>query len=223
MIVRILTRLGLPTESPAICPVRAPPQLELYDSIHSETSSAHSRVPPELEVRTYLCPGALAKCYLGKKPDPQAPFTPKGSFRDRPSSSDSALEPRDHSPRGSLNHLSATISISRVHVVLDAGTVVHPDRVRAPMEGAALFGASLALAGAITARRGAIEQSNFHDYPMTHIYDAPREIVAESDELPAGVSKAGVPPFAPALCNAVFAATGTRVRTLPLSGHDLAW
>jgi len=119
-----------------------------------------------------------------------------------------------------------SISIPRVHVVLDAGTVIHPDRVRSQMEGAAIFGASLALYGEITARRGAIEQSNFHDYPMTRIYDAPREItveIVESEELPAGVGEVGVPPFAPALCNAIFAATGKRVRKLPLSRHDLSW
>ena len=118
-----------------------------------------------------------------------------------------------------------SISIPHVHVVLDAGTVVHPDRVRAQLEGAAVFGASLALYGRITARRGAIEQSNFHDYPMTRIYDAPREItveIVESDELPAGVGEVGVPPFAPALCNAIFAATGKRIRELPVSRHDLS-
>ena len=119
-----------------------------------------------------------------------------------------------------------TLSIPRVHVVIDAGTVVLPDRVRAQMEGAAVFGASLALYGEITAKAGVIEQSNFHDYPVARVHDAPREIVVEiveSDQLPAGVGEVGVPPFAPALCNAVFAATGKRIRRLPLSRHDLSW
>ena len=118
------------------------------------------------------------------------------------------------------------LSIPRVHVVIDAGTVVHPDRVRAQMEGAAVFGTSLALYGEITARNGAIEQSNFHDYPVARIYDSPREIhveLVQSDELPAGVGEVGVPPFAPALGNAIFAATGKRIRELPLSRHDLSW
>ena len=113
-----------------------------------------------------------------------------------------------------------SLSIPRVHVVIDAGTIVHPDRVRAQMEGAAVFGASLALYGEITAKGGVIEQSNFHDYPVARIYDAPREIEVEvvpSDALPAGVGEVGVPPFAPALCNAIFAATGKRIRELPLA------
>lgn len=117
------------------------------------------------------------------------------------------------------------LSIPRVHVVIDAGTVVHPDRVRAQMEGAAVFGASIALYGEITARDGAIEQSNYHDYRVARMYDAPREIHVEivaSDAPPAGVGEVGVPPFAPALCNAIFAATGRRVRELPLSRHDLS-
>ena len=119
-----------------------------------------------------------------------------------------------------------SIRVPRVHVVIDAGTVVLPDRVRAQMEGAAVFGASLALYGEITASEGSIDQSNFHDYPMARIYDAPREIeveIVQSDELPAGVGEVGVPPFAPALCNAIFAATGKRIRELPLSRHDLSW
>jgi len=119
-----------------------------------------------------------------------------------------------------------TISIPSVHVVIDAGLVVLPDRVRAQMEGAAVFGASLALYGEITAKNGAIEQSNFHDYRMARMHDAPKEItveIIENEALPSGVGEVGVPPFAPALCNAVFAATGHRVRELPLARHDLSW
>lgn len=118
------------------------------------------------------------------------------------------------------------ISIPKVHVVIDAGLVVMPDRVKAQMEGAATFGASLALYGEITAKNGAIEQSNFHDYRMTRMHDAPREVIVEiveSEAPPAGVGEVGVPPFAPALCNAIFAATGKRIRELPLAKHDLSW
>lgn len=118
------------------------------------------------------------------------------------------------------------LSIPRVHVVIDAGTLVHPDRVRAQMEGAAVFGTSIARFGAITAKDGAVQQSNFHDFQVARLTDAPREVqveLVESDALPAGVGEVGVPPFAPALCNAIFAATGKRVRELPLSKHDLSW
>jgi isoquinoline 1-oxidoreductase beta subunit len=118
------------------------------------------------------------------------------------------------------------LSIPRVHVVIDAGTIVHPGRVRAQMEGAAVFGTSLARHGEITAKGGEIEQSNFHDYPVARMNDAPQEIhveIVSSEAPPAGVGEVGVPPFAPALCNAIFAATGKRVRALPLARHDLSW
>ena len=121
---------------------------------------------------------------------------------------------------------SGTVRIPRVHVVLDAGTVVNPDRVRAQLEGAAAFGASLALYGEITAKAGRVQQGNFDTYPVARITDGPREVLTEilaSEELPGGVGEVGVPPFAPALCNAIHAATGKRIRRLPLSRHDLSW
>jgi isoquinoline 1-oxidoreductase beta subunit len=119
-----------------------------------------------------------------------------------------------------------TVRIPNVWVVLDAGVVVHPDRVRAQMEGAAAFSTSLAMFGEITATDGVVDQSNFHDYRMARIYDAPNMVhvdLVESEELPAGVGEVGVPPFAPALCNAIFAATGRRIRRLPIAAHDLCW
>lgn len=116
------------------------------------------------------------------------------------------------------------ISIPRVDTAVDAGMIVSPDRVRSQFEGAAVFGASLALMGEITATAGKIDQSNFHDYPVARINEAPLETrvhIVESDAPPAGVGEPGVPPFAPALCNAIFAATGKRIRELPISGHKL--
>ncbi len=112
------------------------------------------------------------------------------------------------------------LSIPNVWTALDAGTIVSPDNVRNQFEGAAVFGASLALYGEITATHGVIDQSNFHDYPVARLHQAPRHThvhLVDSKEAPAGVGEPGVPPFAPALCNAVFAATGKRVRELPLS------
>jgi len=118
------------------------------------------------------------------------------------------------------------LTIPRVDMVADCGLVVHPDRVRAQMEGSAVFGASLALSGEITAREGRIEQGNFDDYPVARMDAAPRRVevrLLASDELPGGAGEPGVPPVAPALCNAIYAATGRRVRRLPLARHDLSW
>ena len=83
---------------------------------------------------------------------------------------------------------------------------------------------SLALYGEITAKQGAIEQSNYHDYPVMRIGAAPEAHVhiVESQALPGGVGEPGQPPVAPALCNAIYAATGKRIRELPVSKHNLA-
>jgi isoquinoline 1-oxidoreductase beta subunit len=116
------------------------------------------------------------------------------------------------------------ISIPRLDVAVDAGRVIHPERVRAQFEGAAVFGVSLALMGEITASQGRILQSNFHDYPVARIKEAPQETrvhLVPSDALPTGVGEPGVPPIAPALCNALFAATGKRIRRLPINRTEL--
>jgi isoquinoline 1-oxidoreductase beta subunit len=116
------------------------------------------------------------------------------------------------------------ISIEEMWTVVDAGTVVNPDRVRAQMEGAGIYGLSLTLHGEITARDGAVEQGNFDDYPVLRMHEAPRAIhvhIVDSQARPGGVGEPGVPPVAPAVCNAVFAATGRRIRELPLSKSDL--
>ena len=115
------------------------------------------------------------------------------------------------------------IAIPRVDYVIDAGTIVNPDRTRSQFEGAAVFGTSIARYGEITAKNGAIEQSNFHDYQVTRLPEAPRKtnvFMVKNDAPPAGVGEPGVPPFVPAFCNAIFAATGKRVRELPLSKID---
>ena len=87
------------------------------------------------------------------------------------------------------------------------------------------MGTGLAFYGEITARNGAIEQSNFNDYQMARMNNAPREThihIVPSDAPPAGIGEPGLPAFAPALCNAIFAATGKRIRELPLSRAGLA-
>ena len=118
-----------------------------------------------------------------------------------------------------------TIRIPHVTTVIDAGIVANPDMVRSQFQGAAVFGTSVARTGEITATKGAVDQSNFFDYQVARMNDAPRQVdihIVESSAPPAGVGEPGVPPFVPALCNAVFAATGKRVRELPLTRNGFA-
>jgi isoquinoline 1-oxidoreductase beta subunit len=117
------------------------------------------------------------------------------------------------------------VRIPRVDTVLDAGLVVNPKATVAQFEGAAVFGTSIARTGEITATNGAINQSNFHDYPVTRMMQAPYQTnvhIVDSDAPPAGVGEPGVPPFVAAFCNAIFAATGKRVRDLPITKFGLS-
>lgn len=111
------------------------------------------------------------------------------------------------------------VKIPAVHIAADAGTIIYPERVLAQFEGAAVFGTSIAMMGEITAKNGRIEQSNFNNYQVARMADAPLKThvhMVASTEKPAGVGEPGVPPIAPAICNAIFAATGKRVRDLPV-------
>ena len=112
------------------------------------------------------------------------------------------------------------LQVLEMHCAMDAGTVVNPDRVRAQMEGAMVFGLSLALMGEINFEDGVPRQSNFHDYPVARINQVPsvmRTHIIESDAPPAGVGEPGVPPVAPSIGNAIFAATGERLREFPFN------
>lgn len=116
------------------------------------------------------------------------------------------------------------IRIHRVDVAVDAGQVIHPDRVKAQFEGAATFAASIALLGEITIKDGRIQQSNLHNYQVARIDQAPfvtHVHLLPSDHRPGGVGEPGVPPIVAAITNAVFAATGKRVRDLPISKTKL--
>ena len=113
-----------------------------------------------------------------------------------------------------------TVSIPRADVVIDAGTVVHPERVRSQMEGATIMGIGNTLYGEMSFKDGRPVQSNYTNYQVARIDAAPREFgvyIVPSQELPGGVGEPGVPPVAPALCNAIFAATGRRIRSLPVA------
>jgi isoquinoline 1-oxidoreductase beta subunit len=117
------------------------------------------------------------------------------------------------------------VRIPRVDMALDAGLVVNPEATRAQFQGAAVFGTSVARSGQITATKGAIDQSNFQDYTVARINEAPFQTnvyIVDSDAPPAGVGEPGVPPFIAALCNAIYAATGKRVRDLPITNYGLS-
>jgi isoquinoline 1-oxidoreductase subunit beta len=117
------------------------------------------------------------------------------------------------------------VEIKRVDTALDAGTIVNPEMVRQQFEGAAVMGTSLALYGEITATNGAIDQSNFDSFQVARMNVAPKETnvyIVPSEAPPAGIGEPGLPPFAPALYNAIFSATGKRIRELPLAKAGLA-
>jgi isoquinoline 1-oxidoreductase beta subunit len=118
------------------------------------------------------------------------------------------------------------ITVPRVDTAVDCGFCVNPERVRSQIEGAAVMGLTLAKYGEISFKDGRVEQGNFNDFQLVRIDDSPTEtrvhIVENTlDVHPSGVGEPGVPPFAPALCNAIFAATGKRIRKLPI-GNQLA-
>ncbi len=116
------------------------------------------------------------------------------------------------------------VRIPRVDIAADVGMVVHPDRVTAQFEGAAVFGTSLAMMGEITLADGRVQQGNFNNYPVARMPEAPLMThvhLVSSDAAPAGVGEPGVPVIAPAICSAIFAATGTRVRDLPIRKQKL--
>jgi isoquinoline 1-oxidoreductase subunit beta len=113
------------------------------------------------------------------------------------------------------------VTIPRVDIAIDCGPTINPDRVRSQMEGAVVMGLGLAMMTEISFKDGKVQQNNFDDYQVLRISDAPNEthvhIVPHGfDVKPGGVGEPGVPPVAPALLNAVYAATGKRIRSLPL-------
>ena len=110
------------------------------------------------------------------------------------------------------------VKVHRVVCAIDCGLAVNPDGVKAQIEGGIVFGLTAALYGEITIEKGRVRQSNFHDYQMLRMREMPEievYIVPGSEKM-GGAGEPGVPPVAPALANAIFAATGKRLRDLPL-------
>ena len=113
---------------------------------------------------------------------------------------------------------SKEISVHRVVCAIDCGIAVNPNIIAQQMESSVLFGLSAARLGEITIKNGRVEQSNFHDYPVLRMGQAPEveTIIVASAEPPEGVGEPGTPPIAPAVANALFVLTGQRLRSLPL-------
>jgi len=136
-----------------------------------------------------------------------------------------------HESFGSIVAQVAEVSVNpagrvRVHKVvcaIDCGMVVNPEIVKAQMESGIVFGLSAALHGAITFKDGRVEQSNFDDYPILRMYEMPtvEVFIVSSEEPLGGVGEPGVPPIAPAVGNAIFSATGKRIRRLPIRAEEL--
>ncbi len=119
--------------------------------------------------------------------------------------------------------IDRAVRVHRVVCAIDCGQALNPDTIAAQMEGGIGFGLSAALHGAITLKDGRVEQSNFHDYPVLRMDEMPAvEVhIVPSREKPGGAGEPGTPPIAPAVCNALFALTGKRIRRLPIRPEDL--
>ncbi len=118
-------------------------------------------------------------------------------------------------------HEDGTYTIPQVDMAIDCGRYVNPDGVRKQVEGAAIYGNTVARHGKITTTNGAVDQNNFHDYPISRMNTSPLDVRVHIIEdfvhlPPCGVGEPGVPPYTPALINAIYNATGKRIRTLPI-------
>jgi CO/xanthine dehydrogenase Mo-binding subunit len=115
------------------------------------------------------------------------------------------------------------VRVQRVVCAVDPGIAINPDNVAAQMEGGIAFGLTAALKAGITVENGAIKESNFHDCPILQINEMPKVEVylLEGSTDPSGIGEMGVPPIAPAVANAVFNATGVRIRQLPIRAENL--
>jgi isoquinoline 1-oxidoreductase subunit beta len=115
------------------------------------------------------------------------------------------------------------VRVHRVVCAIDCGPTVNPDGIRAQMESGIVFGLSAALYGQITFDKGRVQQRNFHDYPVLRMDEMPvvEAHIVPSEKKMGGVGETGVPPIAPAVANAIFAATGKRIRRLPIRSEDL--
>jgi isoquinoline 1-oxidoreductase beta subunit len=124
----------------------------------------------------------------------------------------------------SVDRKERTLKVHRVVCALDCGRIVNPSSIEAQARSCIVYGLTAALYSAITIDRGRVQQNNFNDYKMLRFDEMPDVQVhmIPSELPPTGAGEFVLPPVAPALCNAIFAATGKRVRRLPIRPEDLA-
>jgi isoquinoline 1-oxidoreductase beta subunit len=117
------------------------------------------------------------------------------------------------------------VTIHKVVTAIDCGVAIHPDNIQAQLEGGMVYGLAAVLRGEITLENGAVKQGNFTDYPMLMMSEMPlvESYIVPSRAAPGGIGEPGTGPIAPALANAIYAATGERLRSLPLSKHGLTF
>jgi CO/xanthine dehydrogenase Mo-binding subunit len=117
-----------------------------------------------------------------------------------------------------LSIQGGAVKVHRVVSAVDCGFVLNPDMIEAQVQGAVIFGLSAALKLEITLKDGIVQQSRFDQCDPLRMFECPKiEVhIIPSDESPMGIGEPGVPPVAPAICNAIFAATGRRIRSLPI-------
>jgi isoquinoline 1-oxidoreductase beta subunit len=123
-----------------------------------------------------------------------------------------------------ISLVSGKVKVHRIFCALDCGMQVNPDTIVAQVEGSIIFGLSALLWGDIDIQGGRVQQANFDGYRVARINEAPRidVYVLDSDEAPGGVGEPATALVAPAVCNAIYTATGRRLRSLPLARHQLA-
>lgn len=124
----------------------------------------------------------------------------------------------------SLDRKAGIVKVHRVVAAVDCGRYVNPQTIQAQIEGGIIYGLTAALKGEITIANGRVAQSNYNDYDMLRMNDAPvvEVHIVESKDGPGGIGEPGTPPIAPAVCNAIYSATGKPVRRLPIKAEDLA-
>ena len=116
------------------------------------------------------------------------------------------------------------VKVERVTIAVDCGHVINPRLVEMQMESGVIYGLTAALGNAITIKDGAVEQANFDSYPMLKMADAPEmetHLALSGGKRWGGIGEPATPPIAPAVCNAIFAITGKRIRSLPISDTEL--